>query len=157
MDVLVRARHARGAAGLLCGSWSGKIDILCEVQRNEGLGVSSRVYEGTGVVPPRVRTRSVRGNGVLGCFGEVKESAGYVCGFRIGPTTRAELASHSCALPVGYAGVGVKRQWPCSRAGRVRVGRRMRDESGCRPKSVECGVRKQVNEERRLGRAACSD
>jgi hypothetical protein len=69
VDVFARPRHARGAAGLRCGSCSGNIDILCDVQKNGGFDVSSRVYERSVIAAPRVRTRSARGNGVLQCFG----------------------------------------------------------------------------------------
>ena len=69
MDDLVRPRHDRGAVGLRCGSCSGKIDILCDVQRSGGFDVSSRVYQMSGIAAPRFRTRSARVNGVLECFG----------------------------------------------------------------------------------------
>ena len=68
MDILVRLRHDRGAAGLLCGSCNGKIDILCDVQKNGGSNVSSRVYVRSVIAGLRVRTRSARGKGVFAVF-----------------------------------------------------------------------------------------
>ena len=68
VDILVRLRHDRGAAGLLCGSCNGKIDILCDVQKNGGSNVSSRVYVRSVIAGLRVRTRSARGKGVFAVF-----------------------------------------------------------------------------------------
>jgi hypothetical protein len=102
VDVLVRPRHDRGAGGLRCGSRNGKIDILCDVQRSGGFDVSSRL--------------SASGKGRC-------ERVRSVGGFRIGPMTGAEYASHCCASPMGCLGVW-RDDGGCSRAGRVRAGRR---------------------------------
>jgi len=49
------------------------MDILCDVQKDGGFDLLSRVYERTGIAVPRFRTRSARGNGVLLVTSGVKE------------------------------------------------------------------------------------